>query len=179
MWRARLAAVALHLVLLTGAFGVMWSLSCAAPAVWWLAPGLLVMFAATVAGVLRRWLRRDRYTWRSAIMPAIVAATVVAGTTGAPLTWRWAASEAAFDRVRATLPPTGPHRAVGVPAHIGWYGVSSADVYPGGYVFTAAGTDDLTDCGSGFAYLPGGPIDVAGDQFVRIHGAWYRWTCSS
>jgi hypothetical protein len=139
------------------------------------------MSAAVATFGVRRWLRCDRFTWRSAIMPAILLATVTGWLTGAPLAWRWAASEAAFNRLVATLPPLGPHQAATIPAHVGWYSVSLAEVYPGGYVFRAAETDDMTDCGSGFAYLPYGPaaIHVPAYEFARIHGAWYRWACYS
>jgi hypothetical protein len=167
---------------MAGAACVLWSLSYAAASVSLLAGGLLLMAAAIGGFGVRRWLRPDRLTWRSAIVPTIlVGATVTAWVTGVPLAWRWAASEASFNRLVATLPPRGPHQAATVPAHVGWYSVSFADVYPGGYVFTAAETDDMTDCGSGFAYLPHGPaaIELPGYEFVRIDGGWYRWACYS
>jgi hypothetical protein len=114
-------------------------------------------------------------------MPAILAATALAGLTGTPLRWRWAASEAAFNRLVATLPPHGAHQPVDVPAHLGPYSISLGDVYPDGYVFTDSDTANLTDCGSGFAYLPTGRagFDLGSYEFVRLDGAWYQWRCYS
>jgi hypothetical protein len=178
----RLGVTAIYLLMAAGAACVWWSSSYAASAVSPMGLGLLLMAAAFVGSGIRRSLRGPgRLTWRSAILPVIVAVTATFCLSGAPLAWRWATSEAAFNRLVATLPPMGPHQVVTIPTRVGWYTLSFAEVYPSGYVLTAAGTDDLTDCGSGFAYSPHGPdaIDLTQHVFVRIHGAWYRWSCYS
>lgn len=163
-----------------GAASPLWSSSYAAQVFTPLGLGVSLMAMALLASVVRWSVQLSgRLTWRSAIMPVIVAVTATLCLSGAPLAWRWAASEAAFNRLVATLPPMGPHQVATIPTRVGWYSLSSADVYPGGYLLTAAGNDDLTDCGSGFAYLPHGPaaIDLTQYAFAWIDGAWYRWSC--
>ncbi|HEY1486290.1 MAG TPA: hypothetical protein VGF84_09305 [Micromonosporaceae bacterium] len=111
------------------------------------------------------------------VVPVLLVATVVLGVSGVALDLRWHGSKSAFQAevssLRRGVQPSGSVR-------IGSYTIDRVDVEGSGYLFDDADGQDLTDCGGGFAFLPGGPpTDAAGDTFVALDGDWYTWTCWS
>jgi hypothetical protein len=109
-------------------------------------------------------------------IPALLFATTALGVLGIARDVRWHGSEPAF-RAEVTALRGGSKVSDGV--RLGSYTIDSITTFGDGYLFEDADGGDLTDCGGGFAYLPGGPGADPQDTFWPLDGDWYVWTCSS
>lgn len=174
-----------HGLLVALTLALLWSVSV--PGASWFVlfgavAGLLVCAAVWLTWLITYAGRRPRWSWSVAVAPVGALLVYALVVTSAPLHARWLFSRGAFDdqaaRVR-TATPAGMRRLVPVPARLGLYRVTEAQLVPGGVLFYEATGNLVGD--AGFAHLPDGPArtlefgPLYAPTFEHLGGPWYAW----